>query len=120
MEKRARFQSAKSSNAIEGIVTTDERIYAIVNQNSVPLNQTEEEIAGYRDALNVVHSSYQSLSVNEDTLLNLHRILLQRAKPDAKGHYKTEDNVIMEVRSDGTRSVCFRPVPVKETKNAME
>ena len=52
LEAVAKVQSIKSSNAIEGIVTSDERIAAIVNQNSAPLNHNEAEIAGYRDALN--------------------------------------------------------------------
>ena len=55
LESIARVQSVKSSNAIEGIVTSDERIRAIVEQNSAPLNHDEAEIAGYRDALNAVH-----------------------------------------------------------------
>ena len=48
LEAVAKVQSIKSSNAIEGIVTSDERIAAIVNQNSAPLNHNEAEIAGYR------------------------------------------------------------------------
>lgn len=48
LEAVAKVQSVKSSNAIEGIVTSDERIAAIVNQDSAPLNHTEGEIAGYR------------------------------------------------------------------------
>ena len=120
LEKIARVQSVKGSNAIEGIVTTDERIQAIVNQNSAPLNHTEQEIAGYRDVLNIIHTSYQDLAVDEKTLLDLHRVMLQSAKPEVAGHYKTQDNVIMELRSDGTRFVRFRPIPAKETKAAME
>lgn len=54
LEAVAKVQSIKSSNAIEGIVTSDERIIAIVNQNSAPLNHNEAEIAGYRDALNTI------------------------------------------------------------------
>ena len=46
LEKIAVVQSVKSSNAIEGIVTSDERIEEIVNQNSKPLNHNENEIAG--------------------------------------------------------------------------
>ena len=46
LEAVAKVQSIKSSNAIEGIVTSDERIAAIVNQNSAPLNHNEAEIAG--------------------------------------------------------------------------
>lgn len=120
LEKIAKVQSIKGSNAIEGIVTTDERINAIVNQNSAPLNHNEQEIAGYRDALNIVHASYQSLNVNEETILLLHKIMLQTAKPQVAGRYKTEDNVIMEIRNDGTRHIRFRPTPASETKAAME
>ena len=47
LEAVAKVQSVKSSNAIEGIVTSDERIAAIVNQDSAPLNHNEGEIAGY-------------------------------------------------------------------------
>ena len=52
LEKIAIVQSVKGSNAIEEILTTDQRINEIVNRNSAPLNHNEEEIAGYRDALN--------------------------------------------------------------------
>lgn len=51
LEQLAKIQSVKSSNAIEGIVTGEDRIAAIVNQNSTPLDHNEAEIAGYRDAL---------------------------------------------------------------------
>lgn len=61
LEDIAKVQSVKSSNAIEGIVTSDERINAIVNQNSAPLNHNEAEIAGYRDALNAIHTSYMHM-----------------------------------------------------------
>ena len=44
LEAVAKVQSIKSSNAVEGIVTSDERIAAIVNQNSAPLNHNEAEI----------------------------------------------------------------------------
>ena len=65
LEAVAKVQSIKSSNAIEGIVTSDERIAAIVNQNSAPLNHNEAEIAGYRDALNEIHQGMQLLSCRD-------------------------------------------------------
>ncbi len=44
LEHIARLQSVKSSNAIEGISTSDQRIVEIVNQNSAPpLNHDEAE-----------------------------------------------------------------------------
>lgn len=62
LEAVAKIQSVKSSNAIEGIVTSDSRIAEIVNQNSAPLNHSEREIAGYRDALNEIHLNYDFFS----------------------------------------------------------
>lgn len=70
LEKIAKIQSVKSSNEIEGIITTDERIVQIVQQNSAPLNHNEEEILGYRDALNIIYTGYQNIQFNENTVLN--------------------------------------------------
>ncbi len=120
LEKIAIVQSVKESNAIEGILTTDERINAIVNRSSAPLNHNEEEIAGYRDALNLIHNGYQNLNFNEANILSLHETLLKVAKPNVAGKYKEQDNVIMEVKGDGTRCVRFAPIPSNETKSAME
>ena len=72
LEKIAKVQSVKSSNAIEGIVTSDERIKEIVNRSSEPLNHNEAEIAGYRDALNEIHLNYKTIEFNESTILRLH------------------------------------------------
>ena len=55
LESIAKGQSGKSFNAFEEIVTSDDRIRAIVNQNNAPLNHNEAEIAGYQDALNAIH-----------------------------------------------------------------
>ena len=60
LEAVAKVQSVKSSNAIEGIITSDQRIADIVNRSSAPLNHNEAEIAGYRDALNAIHTGYEN------------------------------------------------------------
>lgn len=120
MEAIAKVQSVKNSNAIEGIVTSDGRIRAIVNQRSAPLNHDEAEIAGYRDALNEIHTGFASISFQESSILRLHEIMLQYSGERQGGHYKTEDNVILAVDANGRRSVRFRPTPASETKAAME
>src|SRR5450756_1135334 len=63
LEQIARVESVKGSNAIEGIVTTDQRIREIVNGNTAPLNHDEMEIVGYRDALDLVHSNYPTMEI---------------------------------------------------------
>ena len=120
LEKIAIVQSVKGSNAIEGILTTDERINEIVNKSSAPLNHNEEEIAGYRDVLNMIHTRHDSLNISEANIISFHEILLRTAKPNVAGKYKTSDNVIMEIKQDGTRSVRFSPVPAIDTKASME
>lgn len=120
LESIAKVQSIKSSNAIEGIITSDERIAAIVNQNSAPLNHNEAEIAGYRDALNAIHIGYENIDFRETDILRLHEMLMSMAGYEFGGQYKTDDNVILEVDAYGNRHVRFRPTPANETKQAME
>lgn len=120
LEAVAKIQSVKSSNAIEGIVTSDQRITEIVNKSSAPLNHDEAEIAGYRDALNVVHTNFEHLQFNEHDILSLHETMTAIAGYELSGRYKNTDNVIIELAPDGTRSVRFRPTPAAETKAAME
>ena len=120
LEKIAKIQSVKSSNAIEGIVTSDERIKAIVTQSSAPLNHNEAEIAGYRDALNEIHTNNQYIGFNEQDILRLHEVLLSATGVEYGGKYKDFDNAIIEVDSDGNRTVRFAPTPANQTKRAME
>lgn len=120
LEAIAKIQSVKSSNAIEGIITSDDRIHALVKQNSSPLNHTEAEIAGYRDALNVVHTNYDVLDLCQRDILKLHELMMNLAGYEHGGQYKTTDNVIVEEDSSGNRRVRFRPTPAAETEAAME
>lgn len=120
LEAVAKIQSVKSSNAIEGIVTSDSRIAEIVNQNSAPLNHSEREIAGYRDALNEIHLNYDYIDFRESDILHLHEIMMSMAGYEFAGRYKTSDNYILEEDAQGNRRIRFRPTPAAETKQAME
>ena len=120
LEAVAKIQSIKSSNAIEGIVTSDRRIAEIVNQNSAPLNHNEAEIIGYRDALNEIHLGHDYMDFRSSDILRLHSIMMSAAGYEYGGRYKTDDNVILETAADGTRRVRFRPTPAGETEVAME
>ena len=60
--KVAKIQSTSSSNKIEGVYTTDKRINEIVNQKLEPKNRNEEEIAGYRDVLSLIHENYNDIT----------------------------------------------------------
>lgn len=120
LEKVAKIQSVKSSNAIEGIVTSDDRIAAIVNEDCAPQNHNEMEIAGYRDALSIIHSNYNSLDFCEKDILRLHEVMMSFSADSLAGRYKTQNNLIIEQNENGERYVRFRPIAANETKAAME
>lgn len=120
LESVAKVQSVKSSNAIEGIVTSDERIAEIVNGKSAPINHDEAEIVGYRDALNEIHLGHEHIDFRERDILRLHEMMMSFVGYDYAGKYKTDDNVILEVDADGNRRVRFRPMSAEETPKAME
>ena len=120
LEKVARIQSVKGSNAIEGIITTDARIREIVEGNSAPLNHTEMEIAGYRNALDEIHTFYEQMTVSEQTILHLHEVMTEIAGYEGSGRYKVDDNVIAEVDGRGRRKVRFTPISAAQTPDAME
>ena len=120
LESIAKVQSVKGSNAIEGIVTTDKRIEEIVNQSSAPLNHNEAEIAGYRDALNLVHAGFETIDAREPDILRLHDIMMSYTSHPGRGRYKADDNVILEVDAAGNRRVRFSPTSAAETPKAME
>ena len=120
LEKIAKVQSVKSSNAIEGIVTSDERIKEIVNQSSKPLNHNELEIAGYRDALNQIHLNFENIEFNENTILRLHEIMMSYSAYEYAEKYKMDDNLIIEEDKEGNRKIRYKSVSAKETPKAME
>lgn len=120
LEKIARVQSVKSSNALEGIITTDDRISAIVTHGCAPLNHAEEEIAGYRDALALIHRDHASMQVNGQTVLHLHGIMQRFVGGVAAGCYKQDDNLIVEQDEAGNRSIRFSPSSAADTPRDME
>ena len=62
MVEIARIQSIEESNAFEGIRTTDTRLKQLIKEKITPKNRSEKEIAGYRDALAIIHENYDYIS----------------------------------------------------------
>lgn len=73
----AKVQSTEASNAIEGIVTTSTRLRQLVADKTTPRNRDEQEIMGYRDALNIIHDSYDSITLSRNHILQLHYYVLK-------------------------------------------
>lgn len=119
LHRRAVIESVKGSNAIEGIVTTDSRIKDLVD-GSQPVTHDEMEISGYKDALNLIHTTHNNMDIDEDIIFAFHKMMLEQSNPREAGRYKNTNNYILEVGADGSRSVRFKPVPAKNVSGDME
>lgn len=116
----AKIQSTESSNKIEGIYTSDERIKKLILSKTNPVNRAEEEIAGYRDVLNTIHSSHDGIPIKPNIILQLHRDLYKFNVSSSGGQYKNNDNIISEEDALGNKFVRFKPVEAWATSVNME
>ena len=116
----AMIQSTESSNAIEGIVTTNARIKQLVEEKTTPKNRDEEEIAGYRDVLRIIHESYDVIPITKNYILQLHKILYSHMNNPLAGQTKTVQNYISATYPDGRTEVLFTPMAPFETPAALE
>lgn len=57
LQETAKVESTESSNRLEGIEVPHQRLEDLILQNSKPKNRSEQEVAGYRDALALIHGS---------------------------------------------------------------
>ena len=116
----AMIQSTGASNRIEGIYTTDKRLKELVSQKAEPRNRFEEEIAGYREVLAMIHESYEYIVPRSNMILQLHRDLYSFSRGAVGGNYKNSDNLIAEIDAEGHEKVRFIPVPAFQTAEAVE
>jgi Fic family protein len=114
----AMIQSVESSNRIEGVTAPVKRIEELIRESTTPQNRPEGEIAGYRDVLNVIHSSALDIPFTESVILQLHRDLMKYGSGTG-GQWKSTNNSIEETRPDGTRFVRFQPIEPHLTPEAM-
>ncbi len=119
LRKVARVESTESSNRIEGIEAPRLQLEKIVLDHAAPRNRSEQEIAGYRDALALIHDSAPAMPMSPNLILQLHQTVF-RYLPGEGGQWKITDNEIVDLHTDGTRRVRFRPVPALATPQAME
>ncbi len=118
LKEHALIESAVSSNRIEGVEVEQKRIGTIIFGKSLLHDRSEEEVRGYREALNLIHSQGAKLPVTEETCRKLHS--LTRGEIWDAGKYKEKDSDIIEKRMDGTSSVRFKTVSAKQTAQFMK
>lgn len=116
----AKVQSTEASNAIEGIVTTSTRIRQLVEEKTAPRNRDEQEIAGYRDALNIIHENFDAIPITRNYILQLHKVLYSHMNNPMAGQTKSVQNYISATYPDGHTETLFTPLAPFETQEALE
>lgn len=116
----AKIQSTETSNAIEGIVTTNTRIKQLVEEKTTPRNRDEQEIAGYRDVLTIIHENFDAIPLSRNYILQLHKIMYSHMNNPIAGQTKNVQNYISATYPDGHTEILFTPLAPYETPEALD
>jgi Fic family protein len=118
LREQAIIQSAESSNRIEGVTVAPGRLKPVVLGAAKPRDRSEEELAGYRRALEWIFRLKGTPAITPDVIRKLHALAQGGHSGDA-GQWKRQDNEIVELLPDGRRRIRFRPTPARETPKAI-
>lgn len=112
------IQGAESSNRIEGVTVDHDRLRPLILGNARPRDRSEEEVMGYRRALNEIHAKAARVPVSPDSLKHLHG-LCQHGSGDA-GQFKRLDNDIIQLLPGEAPKIRFKCVPARQTAAAVD
>lgn len=116
----AKIQSTEASNEIEGIVTTSIRLKKLVEEKTTPRNRNEQEIAGYRDVLNIIHDNFDAIPISKNYILQMYKIMYSHMNNPMAGKTKNVQNYISATYPDGHTEVLFTPLSPFETPEALD
>jgi len=117
LREMALIQSVESSNRIEGVTVERNRLRPLVIGGARSRDRSEQEVQGYRRALDLIHGFWAKLSVTPQTIRRLHALCMA-GNGDA-GRFKRIDNEIVELRPGAAPVARFRPVAAVDTPDAM-
>ncbi len=119
LREYAIIQSTESSNRIEGVEVDKKRLVPLVLGKLKPMDRPEEEIVGYRRALDHINRNYKKIDINPASIQKLHALSQGGMISDA-GKWKERSNDIIEILSNGERIVRFTPVAPTDVPKYME
>ena len=99
----ATVRSVGASTRIEGSKLSDEEVDVILKNIDISKleDRDSQEVMGYFETLEIISESYQDIEVTENSLKNLHNILLKFSEKDVwhKGDYKKHSKAAREIAS---------------------
>jgi Fic family protein len=118
LREHALIESAVSSNRIEGIEIDQKRVGTIIFGKPLLRDRDEEEVRGYREALNRIHENAANMPISEEAILELHR--LSRGEIWDAGKYKEKDGDIIERYPNGRERIRFKTVAASNAPAYLE
>lgn len=105
LRRIATIESIGSSTCIEGARLTDrevERLLAGLDTSSFR-SRDEEEVAGYAEVMEMVFAGWETISLTENHVKQLHQVLLKYSSKDVRhrGDYKKLPNNVEAFDADG-------------------
>lgn len=113
----AMIESVESSNRIEGVTVDRERLKLLIIGHSKPRDRSEEEVAGYRKALDLIHKKHNNLGISPETIKELHR--LSRLDAGDAGQWKKKNNEIIKKHPNGRIEIIFTPLQADKVPDAI-
>lgn len=118
----ALVESSESSNRLEGIAVPRARVERLVLKGAEMRNRSEQEVAGYRDALALIHESAAEMPLEPRLLLQLHQRLTSYSTGRG-GVWKSTNNEIQERNASGqvlrVRFRCLEAVAVPQAMDLL-
>jgi Fic family protein len=118
LREHALIESAVSSNRIEGVEIEQSRIGTVIFGTPRLRDRNEEELRGYREALDLIHGKGGEIALSESTIMEFHRMLSGEIW-DA-GKYKDKESNIIQKYSDGRERIRFKTISPMDTPRYMK
>ena len=120
----ATVRSVGASTRIEGSNMSDAEVEILLKDINISKleDRDSQEVVGYFETIDIITESYQDITIDRNSLKNLHSILLKHSQKDQwhKGDYKQHSNAVEANYPDGTKKIIFQTTePGFATEDAM-
>lgn len=124
LKRVATIESIGSSTRIEGAKLTDREVEQLLSRLEIRsfASRDEEEVAGYAEVMETVFAHWESVTLTENHIRQLHRDLLRHSSKDERhrGEYKTLPNSVEAFGPDGkSLGVVFQTASPFDTPRLM-
>ena len=117
LREHAMIESAVASNRIEGVEVDNDRVGTVLFGNGIMRDRDEEEVRGYRKALDLIHTGAPNLPLSAETICRLHA--LSRPSIWDSGAFRQKKCDIIQTYADGTSRVRFTAVAPERVKDML-